>query len=910
MTDRQSSILSLNSTELNLSNAGGKAANLAVLINAGFTVPDGFVLTTRAYRTYVEANQLAGAVESALVSLDASSPIDLEEASKTIRAAFDGGELPSALREEIAAAYEKMDDSPVAVRSSATAEDLPSASFAGQQDTFLHVLGMDSLMDAIVKCWSSLWTARAIGYRLRQGVQSDGLALAVVVQSMVDSEVSGVLFTANPLTGKRDQIVVDATFGLGEALVSGQIEPDHFVLDEDGKVILRMLGAKELAIRSRQGGGTSEEIASRGDVSSLSDNQLRELAQVGLAIAGHYGRPQDVEWAWAEDRLFILQSRPITTLYPIPSDLRDGPLRALLSFGSVQGLLDPMTPLGRDMIMDAFAGASELFGHRQSLADQSVLFEAGARLWADMTPMIENKIGRRLTLGALPSVDPAVRAILKGLFADGEFSKSGFPRVRTLISVLRLVWRVLPAVMRAARTPDDERARFKAVIDPWLAQIKTKVERADNLRAWLDIEQSYARQMFVVLLPAFLPTMVVGMASYNALIRVLHTLPEEDQDIELRSVMRALPGNVTTEMDMTLWRTAQTIRDDLESRKAFLETDPKVLAEEHRKGDLPFVAQSAVDDFIRSYGMRGLGEIDIGRRRWREAPQPVFEALVSFMKIEDPDQAPVAVYERGRQEAEDTTRRLTSGLRSTRAGWLKAKVAGGAAHRVRALLGARETPKFTIIRMYWLLRKALLEQGDRLVERGLLAEADDVFFLRLAELGAISRGEDLDRRELVKDRRQLFQREWNRRQVPRVLLSDGRALYRGLAAENGDDDSVLTGDPVSPGTNEGLVRVVLDPGEANLLPGEILVCPGTDPSWTPLFLAAGGLVMEVGGMMTHGAVVAREYGIPAVVGVDDATGRLQTGQMIRVDGSSGRVTVLSKLDDGADEKLPADPSRN
>jgi phosphohistidine swiveling domain-containing protein len=897
MTADQARVLPLSSTQLNLANAGGKAANLSVLINAGFTVPDGFVLTTGAYLDYVNANQLSHAIENALASLDPSSPAALDEASRTIRDAFDRAELPRKLKVEIRDAYQGMDEGAVAVRSSATAEDLPSASFAGQQDTFLHVIGAESLMQAVVHCWSSLWTARAIGYRLRQGVQSDGLALAVVVEAMVDSDVSGVLFTANPLTGKRDQIVVDATFGLGEALVSGQVEPDHFVLSPDGEVLQRKLGAKEIAIRSRQGGGTSEEKASRGDVTSLSDPQLRELAKVGMAIAKHYGRPQDIEWAWAQGQLFILQSRPITTLYPMPDGLPGGPLRALLSFGDVQGMLDPMTPLGRDMIKDAFAGAAELFGHEQSISDQVILVEAGERLWGDLTPIIQNKVGRRFMMYAMASIEPAVRAALKGLIADGEFDKTGLPRVRTLVSILRFALRLLPGVVRTTLNPDLERARFQTAVDSWLGQIAAEIDEADSLGSWIDIEQGFARRMFIVLLPAFVPTMFVGMGSYKILAHLQRTLPEGEQGIELQTLMRALPYNVTTEMDLSLWRTAESIRQDAESRASFAENAPRLLAADYQAGDLPPVAQSAIDGFMRAYGMRGLGEIDMGRRRWRESPQPLFEALVSFVRIEHPDQTPRAVFERGRLEAGQVIDRLTDRLRSTRLGWLKAKLARGAARRLRTLLGARETPKFTIIRMYWMLRESLLAQGESLVRRGLLTQAEDVFFLRLHDLAALSRGEILDTRGLVDERRRRFEREWGRKQIPRLLLSDGRSLYRGLASEDDGDDGGLTGDPVSPGVAEGSVRVVSDPSEANLQPGEILVCPGTDPSWTPLFLAAGGLVMEVGGLMTHGAVVAREYGIPAVVGVDDATRRLITGQIIRVDGSSGRVTVLATAND-------------
>jgi pyruvate,water dikinase len=300
------------------------------------------------------------------------------------------------------------------------------------------------------------------------------------------------------------------------------------------------------------------------------------------------------------------------------------------------------------------------------------------------------------------------------------------------------------------------------------------------------------------------------------------------------------------------------------------------------------------------YGMRGLAEIDLGRPRWREEPLPILLTLRSYLEITGVDQAPDAVYERGARAAEAEIDRLVAALRGTRGGWFKAGLARWAALRMRALVGLRETPKFAVIRLLGLMRQALLIDGARLVAEGLLAEPEDLFRLHMYELESLAAGEQRDWAALVRVRQQQMALEKGRRQMPRLLLSDGQAFYGGDVGPQKDavgsqagDDAVLSGTPVSPGVVEGVVRVVLDPRNAQLKPGEILVCPGTDPSWTPLFLTAGGLVMEVGGMMTHGAVVAREYGLPAVVGVHRVTQRLRSGQRVRVDGSSGQVTLLA-----------------
>jgi pyruvate,water dikinase len=349
-------------------------------------------------------------------------------------------------------------------------------------------------------------------------------------------------------------------------------------------------------------------------------------------------------------------------------------------------------------------------------------------------------------------------------------------------------------------------------------------------------------------------------------------------------------------MDLALWRTAQQVRADAASLNHSAQANAATLAREYLDGSLPSTAQAAIGAFLDRYGMRGLGEIDLGRPRWREDPTPLIRAIQGYLRIEDPAQAPDVVYERGRRAAEAEIDRFVHMLRGTRGGWIKARLARGIVRRMRALVGLRETPKFYIVRLFGLIRQALLADGARLVEERILDRADDVFYLHLAELDALAGGACGDCRSTVRARRRANAREQRRKQIPRLLLSDGRAFYEGVSETAGEKDAAgdnaLAGSPVSPGVVEGAVRVVLDPRDAQILPGEILVCPGTDPSWTPLFLTAGGLVMEVGGMMTHGAVVAREYGLPAVVGVHQATERLHDGQRVRVDGASGRVTVL------------------
>jgi pyruvate,water dikinase len=367
-------------------------------------------------------------------------------------------------------------------------------------------------------------------------------------------------------------------------------------------------------------------------------------------------------------------------------------------------------------------------------------------------------------------------------------------------------------------------------------------------------------------------------------------LPDGERTV--LELTRGLPHNVTTEMDLALWDTARTIKADAAAARHCAQADAATLAAEYMHGDLPLVAQTAIEDFMYRYGARGVGEIDMGRRRWQEEPTSLIQALCSYLHISDDQPAPDAVFRRGTVAAEAAREKLLAMLKNTPQGKMKAWLAQRMIRRIRELVGLRESPKFAAIRIMTSIRNGLLADARELVSSGVLDQPEDIFFLRLADMKAPVAGEQRDWKALIAERQADYDREKRRRLVPRILLSDGTAFYEGMTGTSDDDSGAIIGSPVSAGVVEGIVHVVLDPSGAQLAPGEILVCPGTDPAWTPLFLAAGGLVMEVGGMMTHGSVVAREYGIPAVVGIDQATTRLQTGQRVRVDGNSGKVVVL------------------
>lgn len=887
--------LPLDSKMATLALCGGKGANLAQLARAGLPVPGGFLITTEAYCQFVSKNNLQHAILEALAQADVAQPAALDTASRTIRDLFFQASIPPEIANAITQAYLAFSPQSVAVRSSATAEDLPDMSFAGQQDTYLNVQGETAVLEAVVKCWSSLWTARAIGYRARYHIAPEDVQLAVVVQTMVPSEAAGVLFTANPLTGKRSETVIDATLGLGEALVSGLVEPDHYMV-EGGKITGKKLGAKALSIRGKAGGGTLKQTEEAGTQQALPDAAILELAQLGQRVEAIYGTPQDIEWGWAEERLYLFQARPITTLYPVISGLLDDvQLRVLISFGAVQGILDPITPLGRDIFCYLSAAIGTLLFEPLAVEKQQALFEAGERLFINVTSLLRNPNGRRATRALFPLIEPGSLETLERLLVDPRLAlregkgRPSLHTVRTLAPMLRnvlynLLW------------PTAGRARIQRQIDNYLASTRARFEPTQNLTVCLQALDD----TFACIAPFFIHDLVTTIASGQVPLHLLRKILNEPDKVW--ALTRGLPYNVTTEMDLALWAVACAIKADPASVAIFAVQPATDLAADYLAGRLPAVAQSAVADFLQRYGARGVAEIDLGRPCWHEDPTMLMQMVGSYLKIEENasisvvSRSPTAVFARSAAAADGLFKQFIEAAHQMPQGWLRVWLVRWAGKRVQNLTGLRESPKFAIVRAFAIIRAALLRAGQKLATEGIFTQADDVFFLHLRELKNLAAGAQGDWQVLVADRRAAYGREMRRKLIPRVLLSDGTAFYEGVSippgAVEGESANILVGSPVSPGVVKGVAHVVFDPHAEQLAPGEILVCPGTDPAWTPLFLAAGGLVMEVGGLMTHGAVVAREYGIPAVVGVSHATTRIQTGERLQVDGASGKIVKL------------------
>ena len=864
--------------------AGGKAANLGELLRAGLPVPPGFCVTTAAYREVARDPSVRMAIER-LTAVDRGDAAGLAAGALAVREALLVTPVPEAIRAACAGAYAGLgSEVVVAVRSSATAEDLPDASFAGQQDTLLGVRGEAAVIAAIRRCWSSLFSERAVAYRAPRGIAPDAVELAVVVQALVPASVAGVLFTADPMSGRRTRAVIDASPGLGEAVVSGAVNPDHFEV-EGGAVVLRRIGDKRVRIDAEPGvSGTRQVEVAASEAPCVSDSELHALVALGERIAAHFGAPQDIEWALDERRRpAIVQSRPITTLYPLPPDAPAGPeLAVYLNFNVAQGVFQPLTPMGVQCWRLMTGALARKAGFDVSTyGGAPFVHEGGHRLLFDITMPLRHPLGRKIALAGFSRMEARSAAVMRHIVDDPRLALRGGSWLSVLKIVLRAAWRTRAPLRMVSALRDPAKARAAAWARADEALALGGLAAHPTMDARLDAMLRMMMLGFPMVFLATAPTMAAGMLCLQLARRLLGGLATSE---EIEVTLRALPFNPTTEMDLELWAGSRRIAADPESRAALLATPREMLVSGHRAGTLAPVLQAELDGFLRQFGARGVAEIDIGVARWGEDPSHVIGALANYLAQDRPELAPDLQFERGRGVAEAMIGTLVG--RAAAKGRLRGKLVKFAFDRMRALAGMREAPKFFIVRMLARGRALLLGIGATLQAAGRLTRADDVFMLTVPELQAAIQG--VDPRPIVLERRVSFDRERERRHLPRVLLSDGTDAETLLPAPTGRG---LTGTPASAGRVTGLARVVLDPSGARIEPGEILVAPSTDPGWTPLFLTAGGLVMEMGGAMSHGSVVAREYGIPAVVGVAHATTRITTGQRITVDGGAGTVTV-------------------
>jgi phosphoenolpyruvate synthase/pyruvate phosphate dikinase len=844
---------------------GGKAARLGELSRIeGIRVPPGFCVTTHAFqRVLAEAPSIDDRLNR-LDRLDRDDSVAIRTLSAEIRRAVEGMAIPKDLGSAITRPLVRLgEQAAYAVRSSATAEDLPTASFAGQHDTYLNIVGPAAILLQVSRSWASLFTERAVTYRLRHGFDHRMVHMGVVVQRMVFPHAAGILFTADPLTSNRKVASVEASFGLGEALVSGLVNPDVYKV-RDGEIVAKALAIKRLAIYASPAGGTQEQTieAERQEQPALTDTQVGRLARLGRRVEAHFGAPQDIEWCLVDDGFEIVQSRPITTLFPIPA-AGDGENHVYVSVGHQQMMTDPMKPLGLSLFQ---------------LTALPRMYEAGGRLFVDVAQRLASPTSRAAVLEAFGKSDPLIEDALRTILERGDFIPSilddgpggpppgGAPAPigSDPAIVAELIDRSHASI--AALKRDIRTKSGTALLDFILADIQ-------ELKRLLFDPQSHQ-----VIMAAMEATWWLNE-------RFEAWLGEKNA---ADTLTQSAPGNITSEMGLALLEVADVIRPYPEV-VAFLEhaEDEDFLDQLAELAGGP-EARDSIRAYLDRYGMRCVGEIDITRPRWRERPSTLVPLLVGNIKNFEPG-AGQRRFEQGRQEAWEKEQELLERLRALPGGEQKAEEAKRMIDRVRTFIGYREYPKYGIVSRYSVYKQALLKEAERLVQADVLAEKEDIFSLTFQELGDVVRTNVVDN-QLISQRQHAF-RTYQALTPPRVLTSEGEVIA-GAYRRDDVPTGALIGLPVSGGTTEGRARVILDMTEADLEAGDILVTAYTDPSWSPLFVAIKGLVTEVGGLMTHGAVIAREYGLPAVVGVEQATRLIRDGQRIRVHGTEGYVEVL------------------
>ena len=845
---------------------GGKGAHLGELSRIErLRVPAGFCVTTEAFRRIMAEWPSVKHRVDRLSDLSPEDHLAMSMLSAEIRSALEEVPIPGDVVADITSALVRLDEhAAYAVRSSATAEDLPTASFAGQHDSYLNVMGSAAILQCVSRCLGSLFTERAVTYRQRNALDHRKVRMAVVVQQMVLPQEAGVLFTVDPTTSNRRVTTVEAGFGLGETLVSGRSNTDVYRV-RDGEVIAKTIATKQLAVYPLPEGGTQELAieTERQDQPALTDAEVVRLAQLGRRIETHFQSPQDVEWCLVDDDFYVVQSRPITTLFPIPVT-DDGGNHVFVSVGHGQMMTDAIKPLGISM---------------WQLTALPRMYEAGGRLFVDVTQRLASPASRESLLEVMGRGDPLIRNSLEIVLERDNFvpsiSDKGQDGAPT--GTVPVPLETDPAIVA------ELMASAQASIAALQRDIGIQVGPALIEFILADI-QELKRILFD---PRSHQVFMSAMEATWWLNEHLEAWLGEKNAAD--TLTQSVPNNVTSEMGLALLDVADVIRPHPEV-VAFLhhvEGDENFLDELAQLAGGPEV-QVALQAFLEKYGMRCVGEIDITRPRWIEHPTTLIPVILGNIKNFRPG-AGGRRFEQGLQEARRKERDVLERVRALPDGAQKADETKRHIDRVRTFIGYREYPKYGMVSRYFVYKRALLEEAGRLVQAGVLREREDIFFLTLHELGEVARTEQADDR-LVRERKEAFIAH-QALTPPRVLTSDGE-IISGTYGRVGAPAGALVGLPVSAGTIEGRARVILDLAEANFEAGDILVTAYTDPSWTPVFVGITGLVTEVGGLMTHGAVIAREYGVPAVVGVERATQLIDDGQRIRVNGTDGYVEVL------------------
>ena len=849
---------------------GGKGANLAELSKIeGISVPEGICITTVAYAEVISANLELNPLLDSRVRIGADDRESIKEITDKIKTVIENIPIPDALKLEIAKHIKQFGENhSYAVRSSATAEDLPDASFAGQQDTYLNIFGIDNIVKHISRCWASLFTDRAVIYRLQNGYDHRNVSISVVVQKMVNPNVSGIMFTADPVSGNRKIISIDASFGLGEALVSGIVTADLYRVQND-VVVEKKIGTKKVMVVALPEGGTKEMeiIENNQDRPALPDHQILHLSRIGRQLGKHFGSPQDIEWCLVEQTFHIVQTRPITNLFPIPES-PDTKNRVYISVGHQQMMTDVIKPLGLSLWqLTAFAP----------------MYKAGGRLFVDITDRLSSVQGRTTLLQAMAQHDPLIRDAIDTLIERGDFIPSPqddtehIPALANASLPDQALIGSDPSIIIDLINASEESLRLlKETI-----QAKSGTDLIDFIRE--DLQVHFRQRLFD---PKSIGVIMAGINASTWINEKMYQWIGEKNVADILS--RSAPGNITSEMGLELLDVADSIRPYPEVIAFLQNTQSENFIQELPNYEGGRDAQRAIMRYLDKYGMRCAGEIDITRTRWSEKPSTLIPILLSHIQTFKPGER-TRKFQQGQLEALQKEQEILARLEQLPDGEEKLNETKQRIALIRNFSGYREYPKYSMVSRYYVYKQALLKEAERSSEKLKLRDTGDIYYLTLQELREVLRSGSVDYK-MINERKEEYKR-YEKMTPPRVITSDGEVIVGKYKRENLPTEAIM-GLAVSSGMTEGRARVLRNMDDADIDDGDILVTKFTDPSWTPLFVTIKGLVTEVGGLMTHGAVIAREYGIPAVVGVENATKLIRDGQRIRVNGTEGYVEVL------------------
>jgi len=738
--------------------AGGKGANLGELSGIrGIQVPDGFCVTTEAYKNITGNNRELGRMLDELMRCKAEDRENISKISVNIRKAIESIPIPNETANEIAVSLSKLDEKDAfAVRSSATAEDLPAASFAGQQDTYLNIIGREAILKHISKCWASLFTDRAVIYRLQNGFDHRQVQLAVVVQKMVFPQVAGILFTADPVTGDRKVLSIDAGFGLGEAMVSGRVNADNYKVC-NGKITGKKIPVKKLAIYALKDGGTREQTIGpeQQNMQTLTDEQIVQLALTGRKIEAHFGSPQDIEWCLADDTFYIVQSRPITTLYPVPK-MDNEENHVYVSVGHQQMMTDAMKPLGLSL---------------WQLTAFRPMFKAGGRLFIDVTQQLASPAGRKMIIKVMGEHDPLIKDALIAITARGDFIKS-LPDDHAELGPIKSSAGKSSAELLAQIENDPaivtdliKRSETSVAALKQIIQTKSGPELFDFI---LEDLQQLKKSLFESKNMRVITTAIDASVWLNE--NMKNWLGEKNA---ADTLSQSAPNNITSEMGLGLLDVADVIRTYPQVINYLQQVKDDVFLDEVVKFDGGQEARDAINAYLGRYGMRGAGEIDITKTRWGEKPVILVPLILSNIKNLEPG-ASKRKFEQGRQQALKKEAELLDRLKQLPDGEQKASETKEMISLLRNFIGYREYPKYGIVNRYFVYKQALLKEAGQLVQAGVIRGKEEIYYLTFDEFREVVRANKLDH-QLISKRKEEH-KVFEKLTPPRVITSDGEII--------------------------------------------------------------------------------------------------------------------------------------